>query len=111
VKLEGGEARYAFFDEGAADRHWSLDAMPRSRREVKALQFGGHLAYPHAGGGCLPRAHASRGRQSGDQLRRQHPANWFVGTKRIIAKRLMPSSGLRTSSRSAMRPRLDRAWG
>jgi fructokinase len=41
VKLDGREARYAFYDEGAADRHWRLEAMPAIGPEVKTLQFGG----------------------------------------------------------------------
>jgi fructokinase len=41
VKLQGGEARYAFFDEGAADRHWSLEPTEDLEPEITALQFGG----------------------------------------------------------------------
>lgn len=41
VKLVGGEARYAFFDEGAADRSWSVADLPQVGPDVTALQFGG----------------------------------------------------------------------
>jgi fructokinase len=41
VKLEAGEARYAFYDAEAADRHWRLDAMPPLVPDVAALHFGG----------------------------------------------------------------------
>ena len=40
VTLEGGEARYAFYDAEAADRHWRLDAMPAVPSDAKAIQFG-----------------------------------------------------------------------
>lgn len=41
VNLQGGEARYAFYDAEAADRHWQLADMPAIGPEVQALQFGG----------------------------------------------------------------------
>jgi fructokinase len=41
VKMEGSEARYAFFDAEAADRHWRLQDMPAVGPEVTTLQFGG----------------------------------------------------------------------
>jgi fructokinase len=40
VSLDGEEARYAFYDTEAADRHWRLDDMPAIGAEVKALHFG-----------------------------------------------------------------------
>jgi fructokinase len=41
VSFEGGEARYAFFDAEAADRHWRLEDMPAVGADLIALQFGG----------------------------------------------------------------------
>ena len=41
VNFAGGEARYAFYDAEAADRHWQLSEMPAIVPEVSALQFGG----------------------------------------------------------------------
>jgi len=40
VRFEGSEARYAFYDAEAADRHWRLADMPPIGPEVKALHFG-----------------------------------------------------------------------
>jgi len=40
VRFEGSEARYAFYDAAAADRHWRLADMPPIRPEVRALHFG-----------------------------------------------------------------------
>jgi fructokinase len=40
VSLDGEEARYAFYDAEAADRHWRLEDMPAIGPEVKALHFG-----------------------------------------------------------------------
>jgi fructokinase len=41
VAMEAGEARYAFFDAEAADRHWRLEDMPAIGPDVTTLQFGG----------------------------------------------------------------------
>jgi fructokinase len=41
VRMEGNEARYAFYDAEAADRHWRLEEMPEISPDVAALQFGG----------------------------------------------------------------------
>jgi fructokinase len=40
VTFSGNEARYAFYDAEAADRHWRLQDMPPIGAEVRALQFG-----------------------------------------------------------------------
>jgi fructokinase len=41
VRLQGGEARYAFYDAEAADRSWQLQGMPPIGPDVTALMFGG----------------------------------------------------------------------
>jgi fructokinase len=40
VKLENGNARYAFFDEGSAGRMLSAAHLPRLPASIKALHFG-----------------------------------------------------------------------
>ena len=40
VTLENGDARYAFYDAEAADRHWQLETMPPVGSDVRAIQFG-----------------------------------------------------------------------
>src|SRR3990167_8362751 len=40
VKLEGGNARYAFFDEGSAGRMLTAAELPRLPASIKALHFG-----------------------------------------------------------------------
>ncbi len=40
VNLDGEEPRYAFYDEGAAARHWRLQDMPPIGSEVTTLHFG-----------------------------------------------------------------------
>ena len=40
VRFFGTEARYAFYDAEAADRHWRLADMPAIGPEVQALHFG-----------------------------------------------------------------------
>jgi fructokinase len=40
VKLEGGNARYAFFDEGSAGRMLTAADLPRLPASIKALHFG-----------------------------------------------------------------------
>lgn len=41
VRFEGNEARYAFYDAEAADRHWRLADLPPIQLDVAALHFGG----------------------------------------------------------------------
>lgn len=40
VSFSGSEARYAFYDAEAADRHWRLQDMAPIGTDVKALHFG-----------------------------------------------------------------------
>ena len=40
VTLQDGEARYAFYDAEAADRHWRLEDMGLLSDDVTAIQFG-----------------------------------------------------------------------
>jgi fructokinase len=40
VDLNASEPRYAFYDNGAAARHWRLEEMPPIGNDVSALHFG-----------------------------------------------------------------------
>jgi fructokinase len=53
VKLEGGQARYSFFDEGSAARMMAKKDVPSLPSTVKALHFGSISLIPEPGGGTL----------------------------------------------------------
>ncbi|MFN0194979.1 MAG: carbohydrate kinase family protein [Aestuariivirga sp.] len=53
VKLEGGQARYSFFDENSAVRLMAKKDVPKLPATVKALHFGSISLIPEPCGGTL----------------------------------------------------------